>query len=103
MAVEHVLQPGDAGPAIGDADTSIGRRRGQLEATPAAARVLERVPRDLRDAGGEPGLLQPVEAEQRRDLTGPLPGEHDILLGADLGREDGGDHAVPAPRVRRRP
>ena len=49
----------------------------------AAARVLERVARDLGHRRGDARLVLGVEAEQRRDLPRALAREHDVALVAD--------------------
>ena len=89
------------GPRSRDADQEDLAASSALEREldPAAARVLERVARDLGDRRGEPGLVLGVEAEQRGDLPGALARQHDVVLEPDRDREQRAAHA--APRARR--
>ena len=60
-----------------------------------AARVLEGVAGDLRDGGGDAGLVLGVEAEQAGDLPGALAGQDDVGLEADRDRQERQAHESP--------
>ena len=87
-AVEHLGQVRNARPFVGNAHqagglaSTVHQQRG-----PPAAGVLERVARDLRNAGRDTGLVLRIEAEQPRELAGALVDQHDVLLAPDVGPE----------------
>src|SRR5690606_28813737 len=64
-----------------------------LDRPPAG--VAEGVAGDLARGRGEAGLVLGVEAEQRRDLPGALPGEDDVGLVEDADAEDRAGHRGP--------
>src|SRR5262249_2939556 len=84
-AVEDGLEVLDAGPPVADADEEGGRGLPvEEELDLAAAGVLEGVAGDLGDGGGDAGLGLGRGAEQARQLAGALPGQHHVVLQADL-------------------
>src|SRR5262249_12026110 len=90
LAIQHLLQVGDPRALVdkGHDEELLARRPIDAEAQRAAFAVDDRVARDLRDGGGDAGLILAAEADRARDLASPLTGMDDILLGPQRHRQD---------------
>jgi len=75
-------EPGDARPLVGDHDLEeLGcGATFHAEIHLAGPGVAEGVARDLRDGGGDAGLIPRLEAKEAGDLARALPGEDDVVL-----------------------
>ena len=109
LSVENGLEIVDAHPPLADPDQQGrgGRRLDEkLDSTPAG--ILNGVAGDLGRGGGDAGLIELGESQERGDLTRPLPGQHDVGFKAEIQAQERHVHgrspsvAVP-PKPSRRP
>src|SRR6185295_16697026 len=93
-AGEDGVEIRDAGPGIVHLYGEELRRALALdrELDLSAARIAEGVARDLGHRGGDAHLVLRVEADQRRDLSRPLPRAHDVVLVAQGDGHDADGH-----------
>ena len=84
--VRHLALPG-AGVSLGTQVLVVETMKFETTICSPAAGVLEGVPRQFRDDGGNACLVRRVEAEQTGNLPGPLPREHNVVLLCDADRQ----------------
>jgi hypothetical protein len=86
---QHQRQVGDSGSLVGDADDEDLRARlaFEEELRLASARMPDDVARHFGHGGGQPHLILRIEAEEARELPGPLSRHDHVLLLAKLDGE----------------
>src|SRR6476660_8629227 len=64
----------------------------ELELHLSGRSILKHIASEFGDGRGDSHLVLPIEVQQFGNLTGALPGKHNIVLVTNFDRQDRGNH-----------